>query len=80
MLILTRRVGQSFIITPHPMLKPSTPVGELFCAGPLSITVGQIGGARVKFSVAADPQLLILREELYRPESSLIATRRTGGS
>jgi sRNA-binding carbon storage regulator CsrA len=66
MLILTRRVGESFIILPGAELDPATPVGDLFQHGPIQVGVAQISGVRVKFSVAADERLLILREELRR--------------
>lgn len=66
MLILTRRVSQSFVIMPHPRLDPATPIGELFVNGPIEVSVTQVSGARVKFSVTADQRLLILREELQR--------------
>jgi sRNA-binding carbon storage regulator CsrA len=64
MLILTRRVSQSFLIMPHPGLDLATPVGDLFANGPIEVAVTQVSGARVKFSVTADQRLLILREEL----------------
>ena len=64
MLILTRRVGESFVILPAAGLDLTTPVGALFGHGPIQIGVAQISGVRVKFSVAADERLLILREEL----------------
>ena len=66
MLILTRRVGESFVILPAPGLDLSTPVGALFGHGPIQVGVAQVAGARVKFSVVADERLLILREELRR--------------
>jgi sRNA-binding carbon storage regulator CsrA len=65
MLILTRRAGQSFIIGPGPRLDLAMPASELFLLGPIQISVGHISGTRVKFAVAADPRLLILRSELY---------------
>jgi sRNA-binding carbon storage regulator CsrA len=66
MLMLTRRVGESFVILPTPGLDLTTPVGALFRSGPIHIAVAQVAGARVKFGVAADDRLLILREELRR--------------
>jgi sRNA-binding carbon storage regulator CsrA len=64
MLIITRRVSQSFIIVPNPGLDPATPIGELFQQGPIEVLVAQVNGTRVKLSIVADPRLLILREEL----------------
>jgi sRNA-binding carbon storage regulator CsrA len=66
MLILTRRVSQSFLIMPHPRLDLSIPIGEFFASGPIEVAVTQVSGARVKFSVVADQRLLILRDELRR--------------
>ena len=67
MLILTRRVGESFVILPTPGLDLATPVGALFERGPIQIAVAQVAGVRVKFGVAADERLLVLRNELrYR--------------
>jgi sRNA-binding carbon storage regulator CsrA len=66
MLILTRRVGQSFIILPAPGLNLATTVGELFSTGPIEVAVTQVSGMRVRISVAADQRLLILRAELRR--------------
>lgn len=67
MLIITRRVSQSFLILPEPGLDPATPVGELFCQGPIEVAVAQVSGSRVRIRIAADQRLLILREELRRP-------------
>jgi sRNA-binding carbon storage regulator CsrA len=64
MLIITRRVSQSFIIVPDPGLDPATPIGELFQQGPIKVLVAQVHGTRVKLSIDADERLLILREEL----------------
>lgn len=70
MLILTRRVSQSFFIMPHPRLDPATPIAELFIHGPIKVSVEQVSGARVKFGVVADDRLLILREELQPADNS----------
>jgi sRNA-binding carbon storage regulator CsrA len=70
MLILTRRVSQSFFIMPHPTLDPATPIAELFINGPIEVSVEQVSGARVKFGVAADQRLLILRNELRQKQGS----------
>lgn len=66
MLIITRRVSQSFIILPEPGLDLATPVGELFHQGPIEVAVTQVSGSRVRIRIAADERLLILREELRR--------------
>ena len=65
MLIITRRVSQSFVIVPDPGLDPATPIGELFHARPIGVLIAQVVGARVKLSITADQRLLILRQELY---------------
>ena len=65
MLILTRRVGQSFIIGPGSTLDPAMSIGELFRQGPIEVCVSAVSGGRVKLSIVADRRLLILREELW---------------
>jgi len=64
MLILTRRVGQSFIIAPGTSLDPATSIGELFRQGPIEVSVSSVRGGRVKLNIVADRRFLILREEL----------------
>lgn len=73
MLILTRRVGQSFTIEPSLALDPAMPIGELFREGPIEVLIGAVSGSRVKLSVVADRRLLILREELRDAEGSVAA-------
>jgi sRNA-binding carbon storage regulator CsrA len=67
MLILSRRVSESLVIVPQPHVDLATPVGDFFVSGPIEISVCQFHGGRVRFGVAADPRLLVLRAELYRP-------------
>jgi sRNA-binding carbon storage regulator CsrA len=65
MLILTRKPGQLFMITPDTLLDPATPVSVLFHT-PIEIVVTQVNGIQVKIGVQAHPSLTILRDELYR--------------
>ena len=64
MLIITRRVSQSFIILPDPGLDPATRIGELFQKQPIEVLIARVSGTRVKLSISADERLLVLREEL----------------
>lgn len=66
MLIITRRVSQSFVIVPDPGINPATPIGELFQARPIEVSIAQVAGVRVKLSITADERLLILRRELFQ--------------
>ncbi len=66
MLILTRRINQSFMIIPHPDLDLATPIGELFKNGPIQVGVTRVTGFRVRLSVTADHGFLVLREELFQ--------------
>ncbi len=68
MLILMRRAGQKLTIAPAAVLDLSTPVGELFLAGPIEVTVTEVDGPRVKIGISADHRFLILREELHHGE------------
>ena len=54
MLVLTRRVSQSFIIVPNPKLDLATPVGAFFQDGPIEILISAVQGARVKLNVIWD--------------------------
>ena len=64
MLILTRRVGQRFIVAPGSAIDPKMTVAELFRQGPIEVCVAAVSGSRVKLNIEADRRLLILREEL----------------
>ena len=64
MLVITRRVSESFIILPDPGLDAATPIGELFRQRPIEVSIVQVSGTRVKLSINADHRLLILRKEL----------------
>ena len=65
MLILTRKVDQSLIITPGPDLDPAIAIGELFQGGPIELGVQAVTGGRVQLNVIADRRFLVLRKELY---------------
>ena len=64
MLILARKAGQAFRITPAAGLDPAMSVGELFSHGPIEIVVTDIGRSVVKIGIKAHKGLLVLREEL----------------
>ena len=64
MLILTRKLTQVLLITPHESLDLSTPVGELFHAGPIEIKVVRLGNSQVRLGIQAPTSLLVLRREL----------------
>lgn len=67
MLILTRKPGQAIEIQPDSLLCPTTPIADLFEAGPISISVAAVSGRTVRLGIQAHPQLNILREELVVP-------------
>ena len=64
MLILTRELGQSLSIHPHPTLNPGTSVEQLFTGGPISVQVLGVQGPQVRLGVDAPAGLSILRDAL----------------
>jgi sRNA-binding carbon storage regulator CsrA len=64
MLILTRKLGQSLSIHPHPTLDPDTSVEQLFVGGPIQVQVVGVQGPQVRLGVAAPAGFCILRDEL----------------
>lgn len=64
MLVLSRKRGEGVQIELGEGVPASTPVGELFGAGPIEILVAQVVGNRVKLGVEADRRLVVLRSEL----------------
>lgn len=66
MLVLTRKPGQALTIQPAEALPPATPVETLFADGPIEIVVCAVSGEQVKLGVRAHPDLVILRDELYK--------------
>ena len=64
MLVLKRKVGERVRIELDPQLDRATPVGDLFGAHGIEITVTEARSTHVKLGIEADSRLLILRDEL----------------
>jgi sRNA-binding carbon storage regulator CsrA len=69
MLILTRKSGQMLTIHPQGTLDLTTPIGELFRAGPIEVIVSRIDGDKVRIGINAHPDLLIARSERETEEA-----------
>jgi sRNA-binding carbon storage regulator CsrA len=67
MLIITRKRGQSIRIAPGPKTDPTTPIGEIFAAGPIEVLFVQARGAQIRLGITAPLSLVVLREELIVP-------------
>ncbi|MHB1936840.1 MAG: carbon storage regulator [Acidiferrobacterales bacterium] len=64
MLILTRCPDETLMVDLAPRSDPEAPIGTVFAAGPLVITVTAVRGPQVKLGVSADRRLRVLRGEL----------------
>ena len=74
MLTLSRRVDESIYLYPREGLDPSMTVAELFADGPIQIMLTKIQTkGQVKIGICAHADLVIVREEIHRRESSLAA-------
>lgn len=76
MLVLTRRPGQAIRIDLMEGVDAKTPVGELFTAGAIEVTVTGVKGMQVKIGIRADSRFRVLREELCPSSALTQATRR----
>ncbi len=61
MLVLTRRLGESFVIKPDPYASGSDPLG--WFARPIAVRILKIEGNHVRVGIEAAESLLILRGE-----------------
>lgn len=68
MLVITRRQGESFIISRALGVDPDMKVSDLFAAGHIKITITGTVGRHVGIRIDAPETLAIVREELQRPE------------
>jgi len=64
MLVVSRDISESVIISPDPLLDPNTTIAELFNSGPILITVTDIQHNRVRIGIQAPAQINIVRSEL----------------
>lgn len=64
MLILTRRIGETFIIEPAPGIDPDMTVRQLFEAGPLVVALLGTKGNQSRIGIDAPDALKVLRSEL----------------
>ncbi|MGQ0658107.1 MAG: carbon storage regulator [Chromatiales bacterium] len=64
MLVITRRPGESFTISPAVGVDPDMKVSELFVAGPIKVTITGTLGGHVGIGIDAPKPLAVLREEL----------------
>lgn len=64
MLIITRRVNESFTIEPSPGLHPDMTLKEVFAQGGIEVRVLHSGRSRVRLAVQAPSQLEIWRSAI----------------
>jgi sRNA-binding carbon storage regulator CsrA len=76
MLILTRKLNQAVIISPHASLDLSTSVGDLFRDGPIEIAVLRFESSQVRLGISAPSSLLVLRDELCEQRAACISAKR----
>lgn len=65
MLVLARKSGETIRIDLMEGVDPHTPVGELFAAGAIEVTIASIKGTQVKIGIQAEQRFRVLRGELY---------------
>jgi sRNA-binding carbon storage regulator CsrA len=68
MLVLTRKEGESILISLADNADPDMTLGELFANGPVELYIKNISGKQVGLSFKAPRELLILRNELEQGE------------
>jgi len=64
MLVLTRRSGQSVLLSPKSDLDPKMQVADLFAGGPVTVTVLAVRGDQIKLGIEAPTSVRVMREEL----------------
>lgn len=64
MLVLARKRGETIRIDLMEGVDPQTPVGELFAAGAIEVTIASIKGTQVKIGIQAEQRFRVLRGEL----------------
>lgn len=64
MLVLARNPGETIRIDLMEGVDPRTPVGELFAAGAIEVTIAGVKGMQVKIGIQAERRFRILRGEL----------------
>ena len=64
MLTLTRKEGESILISLSEDADPNLTLADLFANGPLALQVKSIKGKQVSLGFDAPKELLILRQEL----------------
>ena len=65
MLIITRRIGETFLLYPDASLDPRMTVAELFAAGPLEIGVFGIKGSQARIGIDAPTSFHVVRREIH---------------
>ena len=69
MLVLTRKEDETLEIFPSESINPALTVAELFCDGPIRVTINKISGLaqrHVQIGVDAPRDLVIVRAELQQ--------------
>lgn len=64
MLVLARKSGEMIRIDLMEGVDPRTPLGDLFAAGSIEITIASIKGTQVKIGIQAEQRFRVLRGEL----------------
>jgi len=77
MLVLTRRIGESLLLSPQSELDPDMRVGDLFADGPIEVTLlGFVSGGQAKLGISAPLSVSILRQELTDSEKRMCGTKK----
>lgn len=64
MLVITRRIGECFTLSPHHDLDPTMTVKDLFTRGTIEIHVLGVRGHQVRVGIDAPSGIRVLRSEL----------------
>lgn len=66
MLVLTRRPGESLLLSLDPRADPSMTLGELFARGPIEITCLDTGPGQARIGIDAPRAIAVMRNGLVR--------------
>ena len=64
MLIITRRLGESFVLLPSNDIDPHMTVAKLFANGPIQVSIVEQKGCQVRVGIEAPSEVSILRSEI----------------